>query len=96
MIKGICFSQKRSRNEELIAYQEQTHPRFYWSLRSALKPLITARGQVNDNQQSQQQQKRQQLRRPRTNSFNSSPVSGGHSSMRYVDESDETDEEPVL
>ncbi|XP_012282340.1 uncharacterized protein LOC105700732 [Orussus abietinus] len=79
------LAQKRQMNKELIAQQEQVFPRLYWSLRSALQPLILARGQNSEVSL----QKRH--RRPRTNSFTSTPVSSNH---RLHDS--ETDEEPVL
>lgn len=35
---------KLQRNRELLAHQERSYPRLYWSLRNALRPLILARG----------------------------------------------------
>lgn len=87
--------QKRQRNEELITRHEQSYPRLYWSLRSALRPLIAARVQSSDNQQQiNQDKKRQQFKRTRTNSFNSSPIVN-HPSRRSED-SEETDEEAIV
>ncbi|XP_051171348.1 uncharacterized protein LOC127288124 [Leptopilina boulardi] len=86
--------QKRQRNEELITRHEQSYPRLYWSLRSALRPLIAARVQSSDNQQQiNQEKKRQQFRRTRTNSFNSSPIVN---TSRRSEDSEETDEEPIV
>lgn len=90
----IIHFQKRQRNEELITRHEQSYPRLYWSLRSALRPLIAARVQSSDNQQQiNQDKKRQQFRRTRTNSFNSSPIVNA---SRRSEDSEETDEEPIV
>ncbi|XP_008201968.1 uncharacterized protein LOC100123495 isoform X2 [Nasonia vitripennis] len=91
---------------ELISRHELSYPRLYWSLRSALRPLISAQSLGADNEPPQQ--KRQQHRRPRTNSFSAVPLvtsssatsfsstSSSTSQQQRTDDSDETDEEPVL
>ncbi|XP_015593067.1 uncharacterized protein LOC107266762 [Cephus cinctus] len=90
VVRNTCTTCKDApkrleRNKELIAQQEQVYPRLYWSLRSALQPLIIARGQnLEINQQKRH-------RRPRTNSFTSTPLT----SAQQLHDS-ETDEEPVL
>ncbi|XP_046611734.1 uncharacterized protein LOC124301087 isoform X1 [Neodiprion virginianus] len=76
---------KLERNKQIIAQQEQVYPRLYWSLRSALQPLIVARGFTEETNQ----QKRH--RRPRTNSFTAS----ASSASQPLNDS-ETEEEPVV
>lgn len=44
---SILF-QKRKRSKELILGQERAYPRLYWSLRTALRPLIDAHEQQID------------------------------------------------
>ncbi|XP_011498134.1 PREDICTED: uncharacterized protein LOC105362393 [Ceratosolen solmsi marchali] len=98
----------RKKKEDPIGRQEMTYPRLYWSLRSALRPLISAQGLGGE---SEQPYKRQQHRRPRTNSFSalplvtttisdhyastSSAMAGGNHHQR-IEDSEETDEEPVI
>lgn len=93
----------RKKNEELMGRQEVVYPRLYWSLRSALRPLISAHSLSNE---SEQPYKRQQHRRPRTNSFSAVPLitsscdpystSATTASHQRIEDSEETDEEPVL
>lgn len=40
------LSEKQSRRKELMLQQERTYPRLHWSVRTALRPLITAHGQI--------------------------------------------------
>ncbi|XP_076760636.1 uncharacterized protein LOC143429100 [Xylocopa sonorina] len=40
--------EKLKQSKELILHQERAYPRFYWSLRTALRPLIDANGQRED------------------------------------------------
>lgn len=38
--------QTQSRRKELMLQQERAYPRLHWSVRTALRPLITAHGQI--------------------------------------------------
>lgn len=38
--------QKQNRMKELMLQQERAYPRLHWSVRTALRPLITAHGQI--------------------------------------------------
>lgn len=40
--------QRQKQSKELILQQERAYPRLYWSLRTALRPLIDAHGQQLD------------------------------------------------
>ncbi|XP_071641002.1 uncharacterized protein [Temnothorax longispinosus] len=39
-------SEKQNRRKELMLQQERAYPRLHWSVRTALRPLITAHGQI--------------------------------------------------
>ncbi|XP_014220716.1 uncharacterized protein LOC106648374 [Trichogramma pretiosum] len=97
----------QKKSDDLISRQEASHPRVYWSIRSALRPLISAQN-LNTENESPSQKRQHQHRRPRTNSFNntssnspssttssSSSISSMASSTQQP-EDEETDEEPVL
>ncbi|XP_058791070.1 uncharacterized protein LOC131664190 [Phymastichus coffea] len=84
----------QKKNEDLMNRQETTYPRVYWSLRSALRPLISAQTNLENEQPKRQLQPH---RRPRTNSFGALPSTPNHHHHHHGDEnSDETDEEPVV
>lgn len=38
--------QKQNKRKELMQQQERAYPRLHWSVRTALRPLITAHGQI--------------------------------------------------
>ncbi|XP_029666836.1 uncharacterized protein LOC115237739 [Formica exsecta] len=40
------LSEKQNRRKELMLQQERAYPRLHWSVRTALRPLITAHGQI--------------------------------------------------
>jgi len=40
--------QKQNKRKELLLQQERSYPRLYWSVRTALRPLITGCGQITD------------------------------------------------
>ncbi|XP_034934386.1 uncharacterized protein [Chelonus insularis] len=54
VLKAVCLSceeiisKKSYKNRELMAQQEKTYPRLYWSMRNALRPLILARGNITN------------------------------------------------
>ncbi|XP_014206620.1 uncharacterized protein LOC106638097 [Copidosoma floridanum] len=85
------------------ARPDSRYPRLYWSLRSALRPLISTHPSNPGADGGEQLQKRQQHRRPRTNSFSAVPlvtsglgcVAGSAASNKRIDDDDETDEEPI-
>lgn len=42
----LSMLQKQNRVKELMLQQERAYPRLHWSVRTALRPLITAQGQI--------------------------------------------------
>nr|XP_012216545.1 PREDICTED: uncharacterized protein LOC105668652 isoform X2 [Linepithema humile] len=40
------LSEKQNKRKELMLQQERAYPRLHWSVRTALRPLITAHGQI--------------------------------------------------
>ena len=85
----------------MINRHEANHPRAYWSIRSALRPLIAAQALFGDSDHQPLTQKRQhQHRRLHSNSFNNSSDIGTSSSstvpLASQREDEEIDEEPVL
>ncbi|KAG7198611.1 hypothetical protein KM043_005972 [Ampulex compressa] len=46
--RAADLPEKRSQSKELMLQQERAYPRLYWSVRTALRPLILAHGQVSD------------------------------------------------
>ncbi|KAL0111828.1 hypothetical protein PUN28_013190 [Cardiocondyla obscurior] len=41
-----ALSEKQNKRKELMLQQERAYPRLHWSVRTALRPLITAHGQI--------------------------------------------------
>ncbi|KAF7987829.1 hypothetical protein HCN44_003692 [Aphidius gifuensis] len=85
---------KLERNRELLAQQERTFPKLYWSLRTALRPLILSRGNCIQTTGHQNYPRQRFRTKGKTTHINVPILPVTASSLEL--EGSETDEEQIL